>query len=174
MIPSTNITLIVLLLLCIRCFRCCAAVETAAFFFSPMAQPSDPPLFSSRFEGGVLIAMVGWLLEGLNQLRVRISCFWGYMCKYFWWFRAFCIRRWLGIPEPPKRRPPYIYLTEEQLRRVRGEPPNGKRQQQPPRQEAREGFVGHTDMAPSAGLGTFPPAVRIPQPEERRCPIQTY
>ena len=73
----------------------------------------------------MLVAMVGWLLEGWNQLRARTRCFWDYMRAYFWWLRCRCIRFWLRIPEPPPRDPPHIDLTEEQLAKVLGKP-NGQ------------------------------------------------
>ena len=152
----------------------CSRRDRRPFFSSPMVQPSDPPLFSSRFEGCVLVAMVGWLLEGWNQLRARTRCFWGYMRAYFRWLRCRCIRFWHGIPEPPERKPPHIDLTEEQLAAVLGKPQraNGKAQQQPPPSKRQEGLRRRTHTDPPGGLGRFPPEVQFTKLQRERWLIR--
>ena len=135
----------------------------ARSFFSRMTQLSGSPPFSSRFEGGVLVAMVGWLHNNLHRIRARMRCFWYRICKYFWWLRGRLIRFWNNIPEPPSRRPSHIDLTEEQIRRVLGYqgPAREKDPQQPPPQEPQEALRKHKRWAPLAGLGRFPGPVRV-------------
>ena len=126
----------------------CSSRDRRPFvFFSSMVQPRDPPLFSSRFEGVVLVAIVRWLLEGWNQLRARISCFWSYMCKYVWYLRNRCYRWWHGIPEPPARPPPHIDLTDDEVEEVLG---------RRPRQQPQEGFGRPTRTGPPGDLGKSP------------------
>ena len=139
-------------------------------FFSRMAQPSDPPPFSSRFDGGVLVALLGWLQGGVllamlgrlqngwNRICVRTRCCRNGIRTYLRWLRARLIRYWHNIPEPPKRDPPYIDLTKEEIRRVLGLPEQARQEdaQQPPPQGPQDALREPKCGAPPAGLPKFP------------------